>query len=115
MNGRVQTEDVEGVVESVNATGLKIGGAWINVSRFHPVQLPDAGAHVRLKVDAKGYISTLDVVGNSPNWGKARDHTISRLAVLKAAAEFGASRPDLKSGDVLAIAQRWLEWVDQRD
>jgi hypothetical protein len=27
VNGRVPTEDVEGLVESVNATGLKIGGA----------------------------------------------------------------------------------------
>jgi hypothetical protein len=42
VNGRVPTEDVEGLVESVNATGLKIGGAWVNVSRFHPVQLPEA-------------------------------------------------------------------------
>ena len=40
----------------------KIGGAWLNVSRFHPVQLPDAGAHVRLKVDPKGFITTLEVV-----------------------------------------------------
>jgi hypothetical protein len=43
----------------------------------------------------------------------ARDRTISRLAVLKAAAEFGASRPDLKSGDVLKIANSWLAWVEK--
>ncbi len=35
----------------------------------------------------------------------------TRLAVLKAAAEFAASRPALKSGDVLAIAERWEQWV----
>jgi hypothetical protein len=40
-----------------------------------------------------------------------RDRTISRLAVLKAAAAFGASRPDLKSADVLKIAECWLRWV----
>jgi hypothetical protein len=43
----------------------------------------------------------------------ARGRTISRLAVLKAAAEFGASRPDLKSRDILAIAGRWLAWVEK--
>jgi hypothetical protein len=33
---------------------------------------------------------------------------IRRLSVLKAAAAFAASRSDLKSADVLAIAGRWL-------
>jgi hypothetical protein len=49
----------------------------------------------------------------SPANNSARDRTISRLAVLKAAAEFGASRPDVKSADVLAIADRWLTWVEK--
>ena len=111
MNGRVQTEDVEGVVESVNATGLKIGGAWLNVSRFHPVQLPDAGAHVRLKIDTKGYIVDLETLSAPAR--QSRDQTITRLAVLKAAAFFGASRPDLKSADVLKIATSWLAWIEE--
>jgi len=112
LNGRVQTQDVEGLVESVNATGLKIGGAWVNLSKFHPVQLPDAGAHVRLKIDAKGYIMELEnlspAAGFEHSW---KDERITRLAVLKAAAEFGASRPDLKSSEVLMIAARWEKWV----
>jgi hypothetical protein len=37
------------------------------------------------------------------------------LAVLKAAAEFGASRPDVKSADVLKIADGWLSWVEKSD
>jgi hypothetical protein len=57
VNGRVQTQDVEGLVEAVNATGLKIGGAWVNVSRFHPVTLPESGAHVRMKVRATSWTS----------------------------------------------------------
>jgi hypothetical protein len=36
----------------------------------------------------------------------------ARLAVLKAAARFGASRPDCRRSDVLAIAERWLAWVN---
>jgi hypothetical protein len=64
LNGRVPTEDVEGLVESVNATWLKIGGAWLHVSRFHPITLPAAGAHVRLRVGSKGYIVDLENLGN---------------------------------------------------
>jgi len=118
MNGRVPTEDVEGIVESVNPTGLKIGGAWVNVSRFHPVQLPDAGAHVRLKIDPKGYI--VDMQNLSPDPGpavlSAKDDRITRLAVLKAAAEFvglwGQSREDVRSEHVLVLADKWLKWVE---
>jgi hypothetical protein len=111
----VQTEDVEGLVEGVNATGLKIGGAWVNLSKFHPVQLPEAGARVRLKVDAKGYIVALENLSpaeSTPDVLSGKDERITRLAVLKAAAEFGASRPDLKSSEILMIADKWLRWVE---
>jgi hypothetical protein len=119
VNGRVPTEDVEGLVESVNANGLKIGGAWVNVSRFHPVQLPDAGAHVRLKIDPKGYIVGLENLSPAPS-PTDKDERITRLAVLKAAAEFvglwGQTRPEIKSDHVLVVADKWLEWVtDARD
>ncbi|HYW90553.1 MAG TPA: hypothetical protein VFB50_22470 [Chloroflexota bacterium] len=114
MNGRVPTEEVEGLVEAVNRTGLKLGGAWINVSQFHPVELPETGAHVRLRVDAKGYIRELEVLGVDPRKtaGADRDDRIARLAVLKAAARFAADRQDIKSADVLTIAERWLQWVE---
>ena len=115
MNGRTPTDDVEGVVEGVNATGLKIGGAWVNVSKFHPVELPDVGAHVRVKVDSKGFIVHLENLSprESPAVLSDKDERITRLAVLKAAAEFGASRPDLKSSEVLMIADKWMAWVIQ--
>ncbi|HYW86809.1 MAG TPA: hypothetical protein VFB50_03515 [Chloroflexota bacterium] len=118
MNGRTPTDDVEGVVEGVNATGLKIGGAWVNVSKFKPVELPDVGAHVRLQVDSKGFIVKLEdlttpAVSSDKLAVTAKDERITRLAVLKAAAEFGASRPDLKSSEVLMIADKWMAWVTQ--
>jgi len=47
----------------------------------------------------------------------AKDRTITRLAVLKAAATFlGAlsqTHEDVKSEHVLVLADRWLKWVDQ--
>ncbi len=118
-NGRVQTEDVEGIVESVNATGLKIGGAWVNLSRFHPVELPESGAHVRIKVDSKGYIVDLENLSpeKTPTVLSARDDRITRLAVLKAAANFvglmSQTREEVKSDHVLALADKWLAWVNQ--
>jgi hypothetical protein len=42
-----------------------------------------------------------------------RDAVITRLAVLKAASEFAAARPNLKSGEVLAIAATWERWVNR--
>ncbi|HYW86254.1 MAG TPA: hypothetical protein VFB50_00680 [Chloroflexota bacterium] len=115
----MQTQDVEGIVQSVNATGLKLGGAWLNVSQFHPVELPDTGTHVRLQVDAKGYIKSLEVMGEAErkSAGVERDERITRLAVLKAAAEFvglwGQTREEIKSDHVLLLADRWLEWVNR--
>jgi hypothetical protein len=35
--------------------------------------------------------------------------------VLKAAAEFGASRSGMKPGDVLKVADAWLAWVEEPD
>jgi hypothetical protein len=117
LNGRVQTEDVEGVVESVNGTGLKIGGAWVNVSRFRPVELPDAGAHVRLKVDAKGYITELEQLSaTTPAVLSAKDDRITKLAVLKAAANFlgqmSQTREEVRSEHVLQLSDKWLKWVE---
>jgi hypothetical protein len=46
-----------------------------------------------------------------------KDRTITRLAVLKAAATFlGAlsqTHEEVKSEHVLKLADRWLAWVDQ--
>jgi hypothetical protein len=121
MNGRVQTNDVEGIVEAVNRTGLKIGGAWVNISQFHPLDLPEAGAHVRLKVDGKGFIRELEVMADtesekSPAVVSDRDARITRLAVLKAAANFlgllSQTREDVRSEHVLILAEKWLTWVE---
>src|SRR5215471_16375565 len=117
MNGRAPTESVEGTVEATNAKGLKIGGAWVNVSQFNPVELPEAGAHVRLSVDSKGYIRTLEILNERKNVGVERDERITRLAVLKAAANFlgqlSQTREEFRSEHVLVLADKWLEWTNR--
>jgi len=120
MNGRVPTEQVEGLVEATNAKGLKIAGQWVNVSQFRPVELPTTGSHVRLEVDSKGYIKELEVLNSNdrtPAVLSEKDERITRLAVLKAAAEFvglwGQTREEIKSDHVLLVADKWLEWVNK--
>jgi hypothetical protein len=44
-----------------------------------------------------------------------RNTEIRRLALLKAAADFAATRPDLTPDDVLAVARQWETWVIERD
>jgi hypothetical protein len=120
-NEHVYPNVVEGIVEATNERGIRIDGEWLNVSKFRPVPLPDVGAVVRIKVQPKGYINSLEIIKatveppTSVTDRDARETRISRLAVLKAAAAFGASRPDCKSADVLRIAESWLAWVLKRD
>jgi hypothetical protein len=118
---------VVGTVRSVNEKGLKLDGhdVWFNVSKFAVgVVLPERGETVACTLDKSGFLRAVGpaggatptaprVAGASDMTGapSTKDRTITRLAVLKAAAEFGAARPNLKSGDVLAIAASWERWI----
>jgi hypothetical protein len=117
-------DQVEGVVESPNERGIKVAGEWRNVSRFHPIDLPERGARVRLGLDRQGFIRTLQVLDAAPSSTSissvaptTRDRTITRLAVLKAASNFlglmGQSREEVRSDHVLLLADKWLAWVEQ--
>lgn len=110
-------ETILGRVEAANDRGVKIAGQWYNVSRYRPVALPLKGATVALTVKGS-WIEALEVqdahsASESPSTPPdARQRTISRLAVLKAAAAFAASRPEARSTDVLTVADLWLRWVE---
>lgn len=122
-NGRVPLELVEGLVESVNDNGIKVKGEWLNRSQYgQPLELPARGAYVRAQVDARGYLKSLDVVGAAPIndsiiRSDAREQRTTRLAVLKAAAAFmgqlGQAREQIKADHVIAVAEKWLAWVEQ--
>ena len=119
-NGQI-ADLVEGIVESANDRGVKVGGEWRNVSRFHPVDLPDRGARVRLELDNKGFIRSLQILQAAANAGAStittRDREIRRMAVLKAAANFlglmSQAREEVKSDHVLLLADKWLAWVER--
>jgi len=116
-NGTIH-DQVEGIIEQVNDRGIRVAGDWRNVSKFHPLDLPGQGARVRLELDNKGFIRTLQVLDQSPaSSSSSRDDTITRLSVLKTAASFlGAMaqvHEEVKSEHVLVLAEKWLAWVEQ--
>ena len=122
-NGQV-ADVVEGVVESANERGIKVAGEWRNASKFHPVDLPARGARVSLELDPKGFIKSLQVLDgapatSSPSTSTTRDRTITRLAVLKSAANFlgllSQTHEEVKSDHVLVLADKWLAWVEQSE
>jgi len=113
----------EGIVTHANDRGIRLNSepVWLNVSRFRPVELPPVGAHVAVDVQGDGWLAAVTVLDaqdahRAPERAVQprvdRDRTITRLAVLKAAAAFAASRPDAKSPDVLTVADAWLRWVE---
>ena len=115
----IPTTTVEGLVEATNANGIRVKGEWLNRSAFGAaIDLPIKGMYVRAQVDGRGYIKSIETVEHAAvTPGVSRDDRITRLAVLKAAADFmgqlGQAREQIKADHVLAVADRWLAWVEQ--
>ena len=78
---------------------------------------------MHLQLDTKGFIKSCtswtvrrSSAGSASN-SSTRDRTITRLAVLKAAANFlglmSQTREEVRSDYVLVLADKWLAWVEQ--
>ena len=85
-NGRVAGY-VEGLVESVNERGLRLGGesAWRNFSRrAGAIAAPSKGQRVRLALDDSGFVRSVEVLdqptGSRPSASAARERGIVRQA-----------------------------------
>ena len=110
-----------GIVQAVNARGLKLGGRWFNYSRFSPVARPEVGQTVRLELDGT-FIRVLEhdpetgaVPAQDPDTqeatGPSRERVITRLACLKAAAAFLAPRLTSEEGELVVLAEVLEDWV----
>ena len=113
-------QTITGVVRAVNDKGIRLNSrdGWLNYSKWAgDLTPPPRGAGVVATLDRQGFIRHLEVAQNlptsegSPGAGNGRETAIIRQTCLKAAAEFAASRPEIKSADVLTIAERWEAWV----
>jgi hypothetical protein len=120
-----------GRVEAVNhkGTGIKFEGTdtWHNISKYAVgIVLPTPGETVSVTFDRQGFIRSIGPADGMPAAisraapaanvnDSTKDRTITRLAVLKAAAQFSASKPEALSSDVLKIAAAWERWVLRED
>jgi hypothetical protein len=132
---------ITATVEAANEKGIKFNGEWINFSKFaapDAIEVASRGDVVALEIDGSGFVRRLQIVKadlstvaslpdeDAPSNEDAaadameaeglrglsqRDVLIIRQSTLKAAAEFAASRPELKSADVLKISECWERWV----
>jgi hypothetical protein len=121
MNGTASLSYTDGVVEGANERGLKVDGSWRNYSKFAKGIAPaSAGQHVRLGLDAQGFIRELQVLGgnteaSAPDRGS--NTTSIRLRVLEIAASTtvgfaGCNEPGkVTSGSILPLADKLLAWV----
>ncbi len=83
------------------------------VSAYSSAASGFSGQVVELQVKGR-FIKSLAVLEGQAGptaGGPSKDILIIRQTCLKAAAEFAAARPDLKSADVIKVAQRWETWV----
>src|SRR5438067_11231135 len=119
-------EQVEGVVQSANERGVHLQGEqdWRNYSRWadKPSESPGRGARVRLGLDGSGFVREFRVLGGAPSAGAPaanRERIITRLSVLRSAATFcggyAQAREEVRSSDVLRIAEAWLKWVSEAE
>ncbi len=109
-------ETIAGVVVAVNDKGLRLDGrdGWLNYSKWAGELVPPTrGARVAVTLDKAGFVRALEAAAvdapHSPTVG--REAAIIRQTCLKAAAEFCAARPELKSADLFALAERMEAWV----
>lgn len=130
-----QLDIITGLVERISdkGTGCKVNGEWANASQYAnpPIEMPKVGQRVNLDVERTDrgiWIQAVEVLdggqihqlpqqrrGGGGGRSPAELRDIRRLSVLKAAAGFAASRPDLKSADVLTIAANWEKWITRED
>jgi len=76
------------------------------------VQLDKAGFVRAIETaDALSPMGDTGAVLPMGNTVPSRETLIVRQTCVKAAAEFAASRPDIKSSDVLRIAESWEAWI----
>jgi len=128
-----------GQVEAVNDKGVKIDGEWRNFSRYAKagaIASVEPGVRVECQLDNAGFLRVMTLTKSSvtrsepeedinPADGTTadappvslkdtftmKDALILRQTCIKAAAEFAAGRPDIKSSDVLKIAECWERWI----
>ena len=134
MNSSSSAERIIASVESVNEKGVKIEGEWHNYSRFAKdgdIATVSKGQIAEAVIDKSGFIRQLAAVDapaqpSAPPepaepWDDAlptverlavsKDLLIAREVAIKCASEFVSLRTDLRSCDMLQLAEKIEQWI----
>jgi hypothetical protein len=120
-NSRSPLEIIEGPIEQSTATGIRIGGVRSSVSKFKPVEVPPTGTRVRLQVDDKRFIVSLEVLDPSVSDTEIalRSGSNTRLVAMQTAAQlvgaFAQTHEEVKVDHVFPLADRILAWLEKTD
>ncbi|MEQ9617735.1 MAG: hypothetical protein RIG61_00995 [Deltaproteobacteria bacterium] len=110
----MKTKTVKGIVESVNDKGIKIGNNWFNFSHYDPVDNPQEGDAVEIRVDGKNkkWIKELKFI-NAEEAMKAsitaKDVRITRLSLIRSAVEMLKTNGNSVTTEEVESAARQLE------
>jgi hypothetical protein len=116
---RSPLEIIEGPIEQTSTTGIRVAGVWSSVSKFKPVGVPPTGTHVRLQVDDKRFIVSLEVLDTSASVTELAvpSGVNIRLAAMQTAAQlvgaFAQTHEEVKVEHVFPLADRILKWLEE--
>lgn len=104
---------VRGVVDSINQSGIKIGEAWYNFSKFNNVQRPNEGDLVEVELKDDKWIQVLDLVQVATN-NADKQTKITRSGLLNTAIAVlrTQSRP-LTTEEVIATAKDFEPYINE--
>jgi hypothetical protein len=114
----VQLSTLTVTIAKTNGTGFQTreeGDKWFTISRYvtPAPAIPATGTRAVVSIDPRGFVHGIEPADRSPAPAAptSRETTIIRLACLKAASTFLATRPDAKSPDILKVAESLEGWV----
>ena len=121
-----ELETTSGVVEQLNAkgTGIKVLGAWLNVSQYHPINpMPTGGQLVECTIertDRGAWINSLTILpggladaGNLDEQSREFRRQVAMKTAAQLVAAFAQSREDVKVEHVFPLADRIRAWLEQ--
>jgi hypothetical protein len=103
-------------------TGIEVLDERLNTFQYHTfATMPVAGQLIVVQIErtARGaWINSLRIMGNAPAAPiSSRRERITGLSAWRSAATFAGgyaqSREDVKSSNILKVAESWLQWFEQ--
>ncbi len=111
-NGAAPAAPLVARVAAANDKGIRVEGrdGWLNFSKFATgIVAPDRGELVAITLDKSGFVRRVEAVPQDA--AQAVQEGQETASLPSKDILIIASRPDLKSADLLALAERLEAWV----